>query len=240
MKSDTIFTLWPIVPFGADNEGDSNEGIGSGQGNSGQQSNNQDNQGNSSSGGTQGQSGAKGNSSSTDDEDDEYKGLTPGELRRLARDLTNKAKTAEKERDSFKTKVDEEERKTRTKEENLERDVAERDSTIANLRATNAKLAIVSAILKDSRYEWNDVEIVAQQLNSEVVKVNDGGAVEGLKKELERVAKEHAFLLKAKGPQQNNGPTGFQPGQGGGTSGTPGQPDVKELTKHYPALANRL
>ena len=232
---------WPLhTPFGAEpNDGDNNDGSGDGQGNSGQ-SNTQDNQGNSSSGGTQGQSGAKGNSSSTDDEDDEYKGLTPGELRRLARDLTNKAKTAEKERDSFKTKVDEEERKTRTKEENLERDVAERDSTIANLRATNAKLAIVSAILKDSRYEWNDVEIVAQQLNSEVVKVNDGGAVEGLKKELERVAKEHAFLLKAKGTQQNNGPTGFQPGQGGGTSGTPGQPDVKELTKHYPALANRL
>ena len=190
-------------------------------------------------------------SSSDGDDGDDYKDLTPRELRRIARDLASKAKSIESERDSFKTKVEEQERKTRSHEENLQKDLETERSVNASLRATNAKLAILGAIRDDARYEWHDPEMVAQQLNSEVVKVSEGGMVEGLKKELDRVAKDHEFLLKKKAAntqgrqqnnvgQQSNGPTGFQPGQGGANNSGTGQPDLKELAKSYPALASRV
>lgn len=242
MKSEPIFTLWPIVPFGSDENDGSNSGDNGSKGNSGQQSNNQGNQGNSQS---DNKSGQKSQDADDDDADDEYKDYTPKELRRLAKDLNKKAKDAEIERDSFKTKVDEEDRKKRTVEENLKTDLDNANARISTLESVNAKLAITNAILNETKYSWNDVEIVAAQLNSQIVKVNEDGSVEGIKKELDRVAKDQSFLLKSRnqGQQQNSGQqqgTGFQPGQGGANNGGSGNPDPKELAKNYPALAGRI
>ena len=249
MKQHKAFTLLTVAPFGAEtDEGDNGATVGDSAGSVATQSN--------SGSGAAGASTAspavtqaKGARDSGDSEDDdEYKDLTPRELRRIARDLANKAKTIESERDSFKTKVDEQERKTRTNEENLQKDLEAERSANAALRAINAKLAILGAIRDDSRYEWHDPEMVAQQLNPDVVKVDADGRVENLKKELDRVAKDHEFLLKKKSaantqgkqPNSGNGPTGFQPGQGGANNNGAGQPDLKELAKSYPALAGRF
>lgn len=179
--------------------------------------------------------------SDDNEEDDEFNGYSTKELRRIARDLAATKKSAEKDRDSYKTKVDEQERAKRTAEENLKQDLATERETNKVLRATNARLAIVSAIISDGRYEWHDPQMVAQQLNPDIVKVSDDGKVEGLRKELDRVSKEHAFLLKTNQTQggSKTGPTGFQPGQGGASSGGTGT-DIKELAKSYPALASRL
>lgn len=246
MKNRESLTEWATVPFGAEtDEGVTDEGNGNPAGSVATQPNQSPGTPGTPNGAT---GGAKGEGSSApasdDDDEDEYKDLTPRELRRLARDLANKAKSIESERDSFKTKVDEQERKTRTNEENLQKDLEAERSMNATLRATNAKLAILGAIRDDSRYEWHDPEMVAQQLNSEVVKVSEDGKVENLKKELDRIAKDHEFLLKKKANQparqpNNGGPTGFQPGQGGANNGGSGQPDLKELAKSYPALMNR-
>ena len=243
MKRNKAFALWPIAPFGAEtDEGGTGEASGDSAGIVASQS---DSGSVGSSKGAESSTVSKGDS----EDDDEYKDLTPRELRRIARDLANKAKTIESERDTFKTKVEEEERKTRSKEENLQKDLETERSVNSALRAANARLAILGAIRDDSRYEWHDPEMVAQQLNPEVVKVDEDGRVENLKKELDRVAKDHEFLLKKKaatansqGRQQNsgNGPTGFQPGQGGANNGGTGQPDLKELAKSYPALAGRV
>ena len=247
MTFNSISPILRLAPFGAESdEGNVDDSNGEVAGSVAPQSN----QGSGSSG-ANAQSGAKGKGfvESQDDsgDDDEYKDLTPRELRRIAKDLAAKAKTIESERDSFKTKVDEQERKTRTHEENLQKDLEAERSANAALRAINARLAILGAIRDDARYEWHDPEMVAQQLNSDVVQVGEDGKVENLKKELDRIAKDHEFLLKKKNAgrqpnssgQQPNGPTGFQPGQGGANNQGSGQPDLKELAKHYPALAGR-
>lgn len=247
MKIQQAMTEWRMVPFGAESEGDSSdEGNGNPTGSVGTQPDQPSVSVTGSGGGTGGATGKSAPAAATDDDDeDEYKDLTPRELRRLARDLANKAKNIESERDSFKTKVDEQERKTRTNEENLQKDLEAERSVNATLRATNARLAILGAIRDDVRYEWHDPEMVAQQLNSDVVKVSEDGRVDNLKKELDRIAKDHEFLLKKKanqpGRQPNNGgPTGFQPGQGGANNSGSGQPDLRELAKSYPALAHRV
>lgn len=172
------------------------------------------------------------------EDDDEFSGYSTKELKRIARDLLSGKKTIEKERDKYKAKIDEDERKSRTDAENLTKDLETERETNRVLRATNAKLVITQAIISDNRYQWHNPEIVAQQLNSEIVKVSDDGTVEGIRKELDRIAKEHSYLLKK--TESKNPPTGFQPGTMGGSQSGSGQPDVKELAKLYPALASRL
>ena len=252
MNFNKSFLLWPIVPFGAEDPIEGNEGSGTNQGNSGPQSNNPGGQANSGSGTTSSGKGAGSSVASADEDDDEYKDYSPKELRRILREISSRAKTAESERDSFKGKIDEAEREKLTKEQALEKDVQERDVTISTLRATNARLAIINAINADTRFEWHNAEVVAQQLDSKIVKVSDDGRVEGLAKELPRIAKDHDYLLKSRSAQKqpnNNGPagsssfsgsTGVQPGQGGAAQGGSTKATIQELAENYPALAARM
>jgi hypothetical protein len=246
--STDFFTQMPIAPFGGeDKTGGSDVGNSGTQGNTGDNPNPQGSQGNqpaSQAGG----GGGKGTSSppaDDDNDDDEYKDFTPKELRRLARDLATRAKTAEQERDTVRGTLTEHERAKLDKQERLEADLTDERKVVETLRATNAKLAITNAIIMDTRYSWHDPEMVAQQLNPDVVKVADDGKVEGIANELKRVAKDHEFLLKKEtkpgppGQQQPSGPTGFQPGQGGATQGDSISADQKVLLEHYPALASR-
>lgn len=223
--------MWPILPFGGDSqEGDSAES-------NEPPADNKTNQ-------TVTQSNSEESSS---EDDDPYAGLSSRELRRLLRDTEMSKSSTEAAKAELEKKIKEAEDAQLSKEQKLEKDVAERDSVISTLRATNAKLAIINAINEDSRYQWHNPEVVAQQLSSAVVKVTDDGKVEGIAKELARIAKDHDYLLKTKGTQQNNGqqqksdnqPTGFQPGQGGANQGGT-LTNTTELAKNYPALANRI
>lgn len=223
------FPFWSVrLPYGADNEGpeaDANSG---------------EPQANSTTVGNPPAPPANSPPGNDDDDDDPYKGMTTKEIKRLLADTEAKRTTAETERDSLKSKVDEEERKTRSKEENLEKDNENLTNENTALKGVNAKLAIINAILMDDRYQWNNVEVVAAQLNSETVKVNEDGKVEGLKKELDRVAKENDWMLKkTQQAQQNTGPTGFQPGQGGANGGGAVGPNFESLAKVMPALQSR-
>jgi hypothetical protein len=235
MTFNEKLNLWPILPFGGESqESDSSESNEMPVDNSTSKTNPVVAQGNS-----------EDNSS---DEDDPYAGLSSKELRRLLRDTETSKSSTEAAKAELEKKIKDAEDAQLSKEQKLEKDVTERDSVIATLRAANAKLAIINAINEDSRYQWHNPEVVAQQLSSAVVKVSDEGKVEGIAKELARIAKDHDYLLKTKGTQQNSngqqksddqGPTGFQPGQGGANQGGT-LTNTTELAKNYPALANRI
>lgn len=234
MKNRPAFALWPIVPFGGeDDEPAQNAEPNEVQSNPSPK-----------------QATQPPASEPEDDGDDaeEYKGYSVAELRRIAADNAKAAKDAAAEAKTFKDKQAAEERKKNDDVTNLTKDVSERDETIASLRSTLAKQAIIGAIRDDTRFEWYDPEMVAQQLDPEVVKVDDNGRVEGIKSSLPKVAKAHPFLLKQdntpgnSGRQQNNdnGPTGFQPGQGGTSGGSGNETDTKKLAENYPALTARV
>lgn len=249
MTFNKTFSLWPIIPFGAESQEDSGQvgespsaaitfrdsNVSTTAARVSTATNNIASQSNSE---TQG-----------DDEDDPYSGLSAKELRRLLRDTEMSKSSTEAAKAELERKIKEAEDAQLSKEQKLEKDVTERDSLIETLRATNARLAIINAINQDSRFEWHNPEIVAQQLSSAVVKVTDDGKVEGIAKELSRIAKDHDYLLKSKGAQQNSGnqmppndqgPTGFQPGQGGANQSGTLPTNATELAKNYPALANRI
>lgn len=237
MTLNKTFSLWPILPFGAESSDEDSTG--------GNPGNIVTNQGNSQ---TNAGNGKDENTSSSDD-DDPYTGLSAKELRRLLRDTELSKSATEAAKTELENRIKEAEDAQLSKEQKLEKDVTERDLLIETLRATNARLAIINAINQDSRFEWHNPEIVAQQLSSAVVKVTDDGKVEGIAKELSRIAKDHDYLLKSKGAQQNSGnqmppndqgPTGFQPGQGGANQSGTLPTNATELAKNYPALANRI
>lgn len=265
MFTEPTFSLWPIAPFGAE-DGDGTGGAGSGAGDSGAVTGGGGNGGNGNSaqggaGGGDGKGGAGAGAAGDgdDDDDDEFAGLSPAEIKALAKQKAKEAKDAEKARKAAQAKIDEEERKKNDKATNLEKDLEKANTTIATLRATVNKQAIEAAIRDDDRWSWHDVEMVASvaaQLNSDGITVNDEGKVEGLKATLPKVAKQHPFLVKSTkgeegdgknngnngGTQQNNGsgPTGFQPGQGGTSGGSGQEIDNKALAENYPALAGRI
>lgn len=240
MKIRDSFALWPITPFGCEGEedppaGDAGAGDGKPDVKSGKATDKPDDD--------------------DDDDDDEYKGLTPAELRKIASDNAKAAADAKKEAKKLTDAQEAEERKKNDENTNLKKDVADRDETIATLRATMTKQAIVGVIRDDTRYEFHDPEMVAQQLDPTVVTVDDNGTVTGLKTALPKVVKQHPFLVKKdntvendgkNGNSNNNGnngsgngsgPTGSQPGQGGTSGGGGNEVDVKVLAENYPALA---
>lgn len=243
-----LFALWPIVPFGGEDgdggdggNGDGTEGNTAGEGNQGGNSN-QGNQGKSSNG------KSSGGKEKEDDAEDEYAGLSADELKRLLADKTSSEAKTKKDLKTLQDKEEAEQRKKNDDVTNLTKDLDKERETVATLRATMAKQAIINAIRDDTRYEWNNVEIVAGLLDPEVVKVTDEGKVEGIKNQLTKIAKDHDFLLKSQqqngNQQQGNGsggsgPTGFQPGQGGASNGGSEQ-DRKKLAEEYPALMSRI
>lgn len=247
------FALWPIPPFGFDDEG---EGSGGGDGGQGGQGGQGQGQGNGNGNGSQGNSGGQGGSD--DDDDDPYEGLTAKELKARLAAETRARTTAETDKKALEDEKDATARSKRDKVTNLEADVAAANTEIAELKATNSRLALVNAILNDRDYQWHNANIVAQQLDSSKVTVDPKtGTVDGLKKELKRVSEDHDYLLASKkddkgqgnGNGQGNGqqkrqpytggPTGIQPGQGGAANGGLEPKPIDELMKEYPALAAR-
>ena len=240
MKSIKEFILWPILPFGGETQPEDSGTVST------------ENVPNVVAAQDNSVSTPKTNQINSDeDDDDPYNGLSAKELRRILKDTESSKAATESAKAELEKRVKESEDAQLSKEQKLEKEVQERDSLINTLKATNAKLAIMNAINQDSRFQWHDSEIVAQQLNSSVVKVNDDGKVEGIAKELARVAKDHEYLLKSKGTQQDSqngrqqqsndqGPTGFQPGQGGANQGGQLPTNAAELAKTFPALSNRI
>lgn len=85
-----------------------------------------------------------------------------------------------------------------------------------------------TAIMKDKKYEWHDVEGVRAFLNHDNIRMDlDTGAVDGLDMELKRIAKERPYLLVPKAEDEdprNNGRgsgSGFTPRDQRGTGNHP-------------------
>lgn len=260
MKIRDSFALWPIAPFGGeddkDESGNSATGSDTGAG-AGGAAGDRDEAGKASG------ASKSDNDDDDDDDEDEFKGLTPAEIKALAKKNASDAKEAERKRKAAQKILDDQERAKNDETTNLKNDFQVLKEENTTLRSTMTRQAIIGAIRDDTRYEWHDPEMVAQQLDPAKVTVDDNGRVEGIKGSLPKVAKDHPFLLKkdnttdagngsgaggngngarggAIGGGSNGGPTGFQPGQGGTSGGAGNEVDSKKLAENYPALAARV
>lgn len=246
MKTDSTFALWPIPPFGGEDGDDQN-----GTGNDGAQGNSGAGSAGDSAGSSSNSKSSAGSKGGDDDgDDDEFFHLSEAELKALAKESARKLKEAEKEKKKAQELIEAEERKKNDEATNLRKDLEKAQGENATLRATVAKQAIEAAIRDDDRWAWHDVEMVASlatKLNADIT-VSDDGKVEGLKATLPKIAKQHPFLVKSSKDSNGNqgdsrngdGPTGFQPGQGGTSGGSGSEIDTKALAENYPVLADRI
>lgn len=199
--------------WGGDGEGDGDNGDAGdgGQDSDGQQD--QDNQG-------QGDRGGSGNSQqdaddkskrdagkSGDDTDPEARvDALKRENIRLRQQLDNK-KEAEKTKEKDESDQQKEYNKVKSRNAQLER-----------MMETNV---IETAILKEKKYDWQDVEDVRRFIDMDALHIDyDKGTIQGLDLELKRLAKSKPYLLTPKKQDdQDDGDQGDQSGNQGGNQG---------------------
>jgi len=135
-------------------------------------------------------------------------------------------------------KVKEYEDKDKSETERLTGQVEELTKTNADLTEENKRLRFDNAFALQSKYSWQDPEIVLGLVRGhELVSVEDDGTIKGLDKALEAIAKAKPFLLKddeGEGSQSGAGPTGSPTGST--KKNDPSKMDADALRKKYPAL----
>lgn len=212
-KDGTVKEIWPIL--GAEDNGQPDNaggtgGTGDGSGTGGTGTGGTGGDGTGSTGGS-----GDGTGGSSDNETD------PEKLRQKAKDANDEAarrrhseKAARDELEATKAKLKEFEDKDRTELEKAQRDVAEITARAEKAEAQVKELQIHNAFLGSNKHSWQNGSTALKLADLSDVKIDEDGKVTGLDKALDKLAKEHAYLLK---PDTNSG----QGGSGGQGSGAP-------------------
>jgi len=155
----------------------------------------------------------EGDGNSGDGDDDGAKRL---------KELEDKLDSEKKQRIAEKKRADKAEQSLLTKnqegQEEAERTATERD----DYKAKYEKLLefvetsyIDTAIMKNKKYDWHDVEAVRSFLNKDNIRLDmDTGEIEGLDLELKRIASEKKYLLvphESEGGAPPSAPPGTPP-----------------------------
>lgn len=117
------------------------------------------------------------------------------------------------------------------------------DRVTGDLEAATAKstaletrlrdLALENAFLASNKHQWRDPKIALRLADLSEVKIDDEGEVEGLDKALDKLAKDHVYLLKPKDDDDADSQSATGSKVKGGSSSTPNR---DALEKKYPAL----
>lgn len=206
-----------------------------------------------------------GNEGGGGEEDDEDEGIeddddddTKARIRRANRQARQRRaalKKANEELATLKQEKEQREREQRSKTENDSKDLKAATERLAKYETVMRKNLLETAILKDDKRDWHDVDSTIASLDLDGIEIDlESGTVEGLKEELTRVAKEKPFLVKStKGAKKEttNGSGSSQGDQNGasvkqGASGVnPGGAGQQtkqliasrdDLVKRFPAL----
>lgn len=131
---------------------------------------------------------------------------------------------------------------TRSKEENLEKENGTLREDVQKLTLVNTENLLELAILKNSKYDWQNSTTVVKLIDRSEIKIDaKTGKVDGVDKALANLAKENPFLLKTgegNGEGNNGGNTGLPSQASGGT--TSSSQDVNAKAKKRAALIGRF
>ena len=127
--------------------------------------------------------------------DDSSDGRDPQKKIRALQEETNRhfelRRQAEEERDQLKQWKEEQDRKSRTEVENLQKDLADRDQRITALTEANKKLVVKNAFLQEQDYTWHNPERALSSVDLSGVEVNEDGTVknpDALKSAIKKLA----------------------------------------------------
>lgn len=235
-KDGTVQEIWPIL--GAEDNGQ--PGNAGGTGSTGDGGTGGTGTGGTGGDGTGGEGDGTGGSGDTETD--------PEKLRQKAKDANDEAarrrhseKAARDELEAAKAKLKEFEDKDRTELEKAQRDLAEATARAEKAESEIKDLRIQNAFLGSNKHTWQNGGAALKLADLSEVKIDEDGKVTGLDKALEKLAKEHAYLLKpdgnsgaGKGGGQGSGAPAGSGGQGHGTK------DSRAATAaRFPAAARR-
>lgn len=144
--------------------------------------------------------------------------------------------------DQRASKAEQELQKLRDKDlpeaEKLKRDYETSQKQVTELQATNQKLALEVAFLKDNTYTWHNPQSALKLVDMSQVTINEDGSVSGLKDALKALATSNDYLVKKEAAAVETPPAGTATGNNGGSSST--KPSTKGMAARLPALATRV
>ena len=146
----------------------------------------------------------KGRKAADDDDDDEdLSHISDPKERRIAELSRENARrrrelrAAQRERDEARATLEEKEAGKQSTEQKLTKDLNKANETIAALTSQLENGLLRTSIQEFEAYKWHDVNLVMRELNKKAIFVDlEEGEVEGIQKELKRIAKEKPFLVK--------------------------------------------
>jgi hypothetical protein len=123
-----------------------------------------------------------------------------GQLLAQVDSLTKNLTKVTQERDGYVTKQQEEARKTQTREQQLESDLAQRDQVIQQMDSVIRNMAIGNAILSQKDVQWHSLKQVLAELNPESFEIDvdlsaGNATVTGVDSEVKRIARECPWLV---------------------------------------------
>lgn len=149
----------------------------------------------------------------------------PERLRAIAKAANNQAaqerhakKAAELKAAEALAKLQAIEDKDRSELEIAQRDLKTATEKVTGYEATISELRIANAFLTANKHTWQNPDSARKLADLSDVKIDDDGKVTGLDKALDKLAKEHPYLLKPQG----NGQGGQAPGSSGAPAGSTG------------------
>ena len=160
------------------------------------------------------------------------------------KELSDEAARRRIENKELKTQLDEAmkslkaiEDKDKSEVERATARVAELEAKQAEMEASLQKERIEKAFLASNKYAWHSPDRALALVDLSEVNIDDDGAVSGLDKALEKLAKSDPYLIKATDDAGGSGaktPSGTPAGSG--SKGDKGAADREKLMVKYPAL----
>lgn len=123
----------------------------------------------------------------------------------------------------------------------LEQRATEAEARAKELEESLAQERLNNAFLADKTYKWHNPEVALKLADTDLITKDDSGKVTGMKAALDKLAKEHPYLLDtsggADGPDTSKGGrTGVTPSVSAGGRGA----DRSALEDKFPALKGRV
>jgi hypothetical protein len=180
------------------------------------------------------------NSGKTDDSNNTVKRDDFEKIQRQLSEADRKRAAAEKELQDLKDKDLSETEKTK---KDLQAVTSERDSLAEEV----SKLRLANAFLSANNITWNNGDVALEVARSQgylTDAISDKGEVDSkeLTKALERLAKEHKYLVKAKGDseeEEEETPASGAPASGAGKGKQSDTARIDRLKQTLPALGRR-
>lgn len=154
------------------------------------------------------------NDGSVDDDDGvDEDSLGLSEQQRKIMTLSKENKSRRLENKDLRKRIDEFEQAEKKKADENASELEVAAKANQELKAENSRLVesirqstLRSAILEDSRYTWQDVDVLVRELNTDAIDIDpETRSVDGLEDELKRIAEEKPFLVKKDNSQKRDG-----------------------------------